>query len=282
MSGPNVAEGAVGSTICKAQLSDLNIFQSARDVDTLDILTKRSPASVKRDLQGVSRKCVGRVQTFWEGRSLSYMASPSSIWSAQLDPISTWSLTKGQADLALLIYITSSSSKKSLNTKSRKLRSYYRHCCGAPRGFVRRSAIRPQELREVQGLPLPPTSFLPCRVRLSGGRREAYFLLLGAEKKYVLYQRRRNPPFEAIWQFRRVRARAGSSPGATLVFFWKLGFLSIHVNTCQTPLPLSSSSVKLTFSFVKSDQSLPILKIQGVFLLLLLLSDYIVNPIKKS
>ena len=266
MSGPNVAEGAVGSTICKAQLSDLNIFQSARDVDTLDILTKRSPASVKRDLQGVSRKCVGRVQTFWEGRSLSYMASPSSIWSAQLDPISTWSLTKGQADLALLIYITSSSSKKSQkNAKSRKLRSYYRHCCGAPRGFVRRSAIRPQELREVQGLPLPPTSFLPCRVRLSGGRREAYFLLLGAEKKYVLYQRRRNPPFEAIWQFRRVRARAGSSPGATLVFFWKLGFLSIHVNTFVRPPSLSSSSVKLTFSYVKSDQSLPILKIQGVF-----------------
>ena len=92
-----------------------------------------------------------------------------------------------------------------------------------------------------------------------------YFLLLSAEKKYVLYQRRRNPPFEAIWQFRRVRARAGSSPGATLVFFWKLGFLSIHVNTFVRPPSLSSSSVKLTFSFVKSDQSLPILKIQGVF-----------------
>ena len=147
------------------------------------------------------------------------MASPSSIWSAQLDPISTWPLTKGQADLAFFLFITSSSSKKSQKTKSRKLRSYYRHCCGAPRGFVRGSAIGPQELREVQGLPLPPTSFLPCRVRLSGGRRETYFLLLGAEKKYVLYQRRRNPPFEAIWQFRRVRARAGSSPGATLVFF---------------------------------------------------------------
>ena len=58
MSGPNVAEGAVGSTICKAQLSDLNIFQSARDVDTLYILTK------KKDLQGISSKWVGRVQTF--------------------------------------------------------------------------------------------------------------------------------------------------------------------------------------------------------------------------
>ena len=34
---------------------------------------------------------------------------------------------------------------------------------------------------------------------------------------------------------------------------------------CQTPHPPLSSSVKLTFSFVKSDQSLPILKIQGVF-----------------
>ena len=30
-----------------------------------------------------------REQTFWVGRSRSYMASPSSIWSAQLDPIST-------------------------------------------------------------------------------------------------------------------------------------------------------------------------------------------------
>ena len=110
------------------------------------------------------------------------MASPSSIWSAQLDPISTWPLTKGQADLALFLFITSSYSKKSQKTKSRKLRSYYRHCCSAPRGFVRGSAIGPQELREVQGLPLPPTSFLPCRVRLSGGRRETCFLLLGAEK----------------------------------------------------------------------------------------------------
>ena len=123
------------------------------------------------------------------------MASPSSIWSAQLDPISTWSLTKGQADWALFLYITSSSSKKSLKTKSRKLRSYYRHCCGAPRGFVRRSAIGPQELREVQGLPLPPTSFLPCRVRLSGGRREAYFLLLGAEKKVCFVSEKKKPTF---------------------------------------------------------------------------------------
>ena len=152
MSGPNVAEGAVGRTIWN-EVNSGSPFKK-----TFKALFGWGESSVKQVWS----------KTFWVGRSRSYMASPSSIWSAQLDPISTWwnQVAKNQG------IITSPSTIQKilkcpnypLQYTNRGHQTTHRHSSCCSRCLVCWAAIRTQKLGQVQGLTLPPTPFLPCRI----------------------------------------------------------------------------------------------------------------------
>ena len=219
MSGPNVAEGAVGKTIWRKKI------KAGIEYIEQDFLLRRGLCKSAQDKEGgppnreiidswsfvnervqcliiIMLMMIFREQTFWVGRSRSYMASPSSIWSAQLDPIST---------LRNPVKMNQGFIQEPSETSTKGSKQLTATVPAAPGALYVEPPSGPKNSVRFRVLPFPPRPFFPAEFKDYKGPKMAF--LRGQSRTHL------SRPFGSfgVWAHRpRIRQIPPSSSSGRL------------------------------------------------------------------